>query len=126
MAKMAMGNAPLFAAVLKIPQLEEVIRDLDTLLVTCNSKGFINVPKFREGCENVLQTLYDDVDLAWNMTNPTVCSDFFNTLEHKSNLKPKIYYRSTFFLDILQTSLPIFKDSVCQSQRRLKRVGIDL
>ena len=76
MAKDAMENAALFAAVLKIPQLEEVIRGLDTLLVTCNTKGFINVPKFRQECENILDSLYDDVDLAWNMTNPTVRNDF--------------------------------------------------
>ena len=70
-----MSNAALFAAVLKIPQLEEIIRGLDTLLVACNSKGFINVPKFREECEIILDSLYDDVDLAWNMTNPTVFND---------------------------------------------------
>ena len=74
LAKDAMGNAALFAAVLKIPQLEEVIRGLDTLLIACNSGGFINVPKFRDECESILDTLYDDINLAWNMTNPTVCT----------------------------------------------------
>ena len=73
MAKLAMSNARLFAAVLKIPQLEDIIQRLDTLLVACNSKGFINVPKFRDECSDILDDLYDDVDLAWNMTNPTVC-----------------------------------------------------
>ena len=72
MAKDAMSNAALFAAVLKIPELESVIRGLDTLLVACNSKGFINVPKFRDECEAILDDLYDDVNLAWNMTNATV------------------------------------------------------
>ena len=75
-----MENAALFAAVLRIPQLEEVIQGLHTLLVACNSGGFIDVPKFRDECESILDTLYEDVNLSWNMTNPTVCL-LFNYFE---------------------------------------------
>ena len=82
MAKMAMGNAALFAAVLKIPELEEVIQGLDTLLVACTSGGFIHVPKFRDECERILDILYQNVDLAWNMTNPTLL--FF--LDHSPDI----------------------------------------
>ena len=99
MAKDAMGNAALFAAVLKIPQLEEVIRGLDTLLVACNSGGFINVPKFRDECEDILQTLYDDIDLAWNMTNPTVCIKLKSSSIINLSLTDKDLLQVHFFLE---------------------------
>ena len=97
MAKMAMGNAALFAAVLQIPQLEEVIQGLDTLLVACTSGGFIDVPKFRNECERILDILYDDADLAWNMTNPTL--GFF--LDHSPDI---IAYFQGFGIPISETT----------------------
>ena len=50
MAKDAMENATLFGAVLTIPQLKEVIQGLHTLMVACDSVGFIDayVPKFHD------------------------------------------------------------------------------
>ena len=67
-----MADAKLFASVLNVPQLEDIIRGLDQLLIACTSGDLLNLDEFEETCKMLLADLYDDADLSWNMANPSL------------------------------------------------------
>lgn len=108
LVRMAMAEPKLFAAVLGVPQLEDIIRGLDHLLIACTSGALLNLDEFEKTCKMLLEDLYDDADLAWNMANPTL--HFF------------LYHVSRIIGYFQQFGLPISTISEEGSEANNKRV----
>ena len=68
LVKIAMSKPKLFSKVLGLPKLERYIRDIDSLLVAVNAPHMVDVEKFQEKCDSILDYFHSDPDLSWNIT----------------------------------------------------------
>ena len=67
-----MASPALFARVLGMPKLTKLIQDIEDLLVSVNSGRMVDVEKYRQKCESILDFLHSDSSLSWNVLSPSI------------------------------------------------------